>query len=195
MDRFRTGFIANAGNGSAAAIDPKVLHHPSGKEDLLTKGERMWLTELANPWTTTGPSLQLPCIKCPLPGNQWYEAPATWVRGGKIWPMYSRCNTGSNYELMLAYCSTTDDVMLPSSWRHYSDKPVITGNGGDTIGPGHNGWFGSPSGEETWIVYHGTAVNESARSSRAMEIPFNSTGWPEFPAETPPIGQELPEPS
>jgi GH43 family beta-xylosidase len=188
------GLVTNAGNGSAAAIDPNVLHHPSGKKYLLVKGERMWLTELAKPWATIGPSLQLPCIKCPLPGNQWFEAPATWVRGDKIWLMYSRCNTGPNYEIMLAYCDTSDDVMQASSWHHFSDEPVVRGNGGDTTGPGHSGWFSSPSGAQTWIVYHGTAVGESGRSSRAMEVPFNSTGWPIFPS-IPPLGKELPEPS
>ena len=188
------GLIANAGNGSGNAIDPNVLHHPSGKKYLLVKGERMWLTELQMPWATVGPSAQLPCIKCPLAGNQWYEAPAAWVRGDKIWLMYSRCNTGPNYELMLAYCETSADVMDPSSWTHFSDQPVIVGNGGDTRGPGHNGWFSSPSEEETWIVYHGTAVNESGRSSRAMEIPFNSSGWPVIPKTTPAVGKELAEP-
>lgn len=188
------GFVTNAGNDSAGAIDPNVLHHPSGKKYLLVKGERMWLTELTKPWETIGPSLQLPCIKCPLPGNQWYEAPATWVKGDKIWLMYSRCNTGPHYEIMLAYCDTNDDVMEVSSWHHFSDEPVVRGNGGDTTGPGHSGWFSSPSGGQTWIVYHGTAVGESGRSSRVMEIPFNSTGWPVFPPTLPPLGKELPEP-
>lgn len=189
------GFVAKAGNGSSQAIDPNVLHHPSGKKYLLVKGERMWLTELASPWATTGPSLELPCRKCPLAGEQWYEAPATWVRGDKIWLMYSRCSTGPNYELMLAYCETSANVMDAASWKHISDEPVIVGNGGDTTGPGHSGWFRSPSGEETWIVYHATAVNESGRSSRAMRIPFNSSGWPAIPKTTPPVGEELLEPS
>ena len=48
--------------------------------------------------------------------------------------------------------------------------------------------FSSPDGAEIWLVYHGTAVNEKGRSSRAMRIPFNvipfnvipskATGWP-----------------
>ena len=68
-----------------------------------------------------------------------------------------------------------------------------TGNGGDDRGPGHNGWFSSPTGSETWIVYHGTAANESARSSRAMRIPFNGSGWPVVP-RPPPLGARLAEP-
>ena len=176
------------------AIDPNVLHHPSGKKYLLVKGDRMWLTELQSPWATTGPSLELPLLKCPLAGNQWYEAPATWVQAGKIWLMYSRCNTGPNYRMNLAYCDVRDDLMQAGSWRHFNGgKPVIVGNGGDDRGPGHNGWFSSPTGSETWIVYHGTAANESARSSRAMRIPFNGSGWPVVP-RPPPLGARLAEP-
>ena len=104
------GFVAEN------AIDPNVLHHPNGKKYLLVKGDRMLLTELASPWNTTGPSLALPLLKCTKPGKeQWYEAPATWVQAGKVWLMYSRCNTGPDYELMLAYCADTDDVMDSAS--------------------------------------------------------------------------------
>ena len=180
------------------AIDPNVLHHPSGRKYLLVKGDRMWLQELHTPWNTTGPRLELPLLKCTKQGKeQWYEAPATWVRQGTIWLMYSRCNTGPDYELMLAYCRTTDDVMASSSWRHFSTEPVIVGNGDDCTGPGHSGWFSSPEGEETWIVYHGTSasLNETGRSSRALRIRFNESGWPQIPKHTPPISQPLPEPS
>ena len=116
------------------------------------------------------------------------------MQAGKIWLMYSRCNTGPNYEMMLAYCDVHAVVMSSGSWRHFSNKPVIVGNGGDDTGPGHNGWFSSPDGTQTWIVYHGTAVNESGRSSRAMQIPFNSSGWPVI-SRPPPISQRLHEPS
>ena len=74
----------------------------------------------------------------------------------------------------------TDDVMQSSSWNHFSTEPVIVGNNGDCTGPGHNGWFSSPDGAETWLVYHGTSVapREKGRSSRAMRLNFNSSGWP-----------------
>lgn len=177
------------------AIDPNVLHHPNGKKYLLVKGDRMLLTELDSPWTTTGPSLELPLLKCTRPGKeQWYEAPATWVRADMIWLMYSRCNTGPDYELMLAYCNAAEDVMNEACWHHFSEGPVIVGNGGDDRGPGHNGWFSSPDGTQTWIVYHGTAVNETGRSSRVMQIPFDESGWPHIP-QPPPIKEYLTEPS
>lgn len=153
----------------------------------------MTLTRLVTPWTVGGASVDLPLIKCPLQQNQWYEAPATWVVGNTIWLMYSRCNTGPNYELMLAYCNTTDDVLNASSWHMFKQDPVIVGNGGDDTGPGHNGWFYSPDRAETWIVYHGT-VGEQGRSSRAMRVRFDSAGQPSFDVP-PPIGQQIPEPS
>ena len=195
------GFIANAGNMSSDAIDPNVLHHPNGKKYLIVKGAMMWLTELETPWSTTreqGGSLALPLLKCTRPTHeQWYEAPATLVRKGKIWLMYSRCNTGPDYELMLAYVGISDDVTNASHWKHYSTEPVIVGNGGDCTGPGHNGWFTSPDGEETWLVYHCTAINEPGRSSRAMKLSFDDEGWPVFPSNhhTPPLSDKLPEPS
>jgi hypothetical protein len=144
-------------------------------------------------WSTTSASLELPLMKCPKqhPIEQWYEAPETWVHAGKVWLMYSRCTTGPDYELMLAFCDLEDDVMASASTRHFSTEPVIVG---DDAGPGHNGWFASPDGVENWLVYHGTAVNESGRSSRAMRTPFNSSGWPVI-SQPPPITHKLPQPS
>lgn len=176
------------------AIDPNILHHPDGSKYLVAKGDRMLMIELQSPWKAIGKAIELPLLKCPLPQKeQWYEAPATWVRGDFIWLMYSRCNTGPDYEMMLAYCRVGDDVMNASSWRHFSNEPVIKGNGGDDTGPGHNGWFKSPDSTQDWIVYHGTAIGEKGRSSRAMQVVFNETGWPVFHT-TPPLGLPLAEP-
>ena len=174
-------------------VKVRLRTHSRGPEDLDRFEKRF--TELANAWTTTGASLELPLLQCTLPKlEQWYEAPATYVRGDRIWLMYSRCNTGPDYQLMLAYCDVKDDVMMAASWKHFSTEPVIVGNGRDCTGPGHNGWFSSPDGTETWLVYHGTAVGERGRSSRAMRIPFNSSGWPVIP-KPPPITEKLREPS
>ena len=178
------GFVADG-------IDPNVLHHPDGRKFLVWKGDRMLLAELASPWRVAGPVLELPLFKCQKPGlQQWYEAPATWVQAGRVWLMYSRCNTGPDYEVMLAYAELDADLLSADSWRHFSDRPVIVGNGGDDTGPGHNGWFASPDGSQTWLVYHATAVGERGRSSRAMRLPFNSTGWPIF-STTPAVGTSL----
>ena len=100
----------------------------------------MTITELKTP----GASLELAVIKCPLPtqvGDQWYEAPATRAQAGQIWLMFSRCNTGPNYQLMLAYCDVDADVINGAPWKDYSTDPVITGNGGDDTGPGLNCWY------------------------------------------------------
>jgi hypothetical protein len=106
-------------------------------------------------------------------------------------------NTGPDYEMMLAYCKAGDDVMSNASWAHYSEKPVVVGNGVDDSGPGHNGWFSSPDGThvgsyahshttshtlphshthtdlQTWVVYHGTAANESL-STKAVGLKSNN---------------------
>ena len=185
------GFVADG-------IDPNVLHHPSGRKFLAWKGERMFLAELASPWQLVAGAapLELPLRKCEKPGvEQWYEAPATWVQAGRVWLMYSRCNTGPDYELMLAYADVASDPLRADSWRHFSDRPVIVGNGGDDTGPGHSGWFASPDGAQTWLVYHGTAIGERGRSSRAMRLPFNSSGWPVFSSTTPAVGTPLPGPA
>ncbi|MEV4631018.1 family 43 glycosylhydrolase [Micromonospora sp. NPDC049523] len=50
--------------------------------------------------------------------------------------------------------------------------------------PGHNGFFTSPDGTESWIVYH---ANDSAgggcdmnRSTRAQRFTWNADGTPNF---------------
>ena len=178
------------------AIDPNILHHPDGSKYLIFKSDRMTLRKLASPWKvdTTVTPVDLPLLKCPRPGNQWYEAPATLVREGTVWLMYSRCNTGPNYEVMLASCALKDGILNASAWKMASARPVIVGNGGDDTGPGHSGWFASPDGKETWVVYHGSAVGERGRSSRAMRVTFDTQGVPTF-AQPPPVGQQCLEPS
>ena len=94
---------------------------------MLVEGERMTLTKLANPWTTIGASLELPLLKCTEPElEQWHEAPATYVRHNRIWLMYSRCNTGPHYELMLAYCDGCSLLEAPQRGPcHYGSQSVV----------------------------------------------------------------------
>lgn len=98
----------------------------------------------------------------------------------------SYCNT-QHYKLgQLEY--TGSDPLNPASWTKHPNPVFRAANG--VHGPGHNGFFTSPDGSESWIVYHGnSSVSQgcgTTRSTRVQEFSCNSNGTPNFgsPAAT-----------
>ncbi|MBG8553662.1 glycoside hydrolase family 43 protein [Hymenobacter guriensis] len=191
------------------AIDGTVLEQNgkryliwSGHEIEATSEQRLYISEMSNPWTLVGPRVQLS-----KPDFSWEtigdpdvnEGPEILKHGDKTFLVYSasHCST-DDYALGMLTASATADPMLPSSWTK-TPTPVFTKNpANQAYGPGHNGFFQSKDGTEDWIIYHANPQTGQGcgnqRSPRIQKFTWNADGTPNFGTPVA-LGTELKKPS
>lgn len=122
------------------------------------------------------------------------EGPAALVRGGKVYLSYSAsgCWTPA-YALGLLTADASADLLSARSWTK-SPRPVFSGGSGE-YGTGHNSFFPSPDGSQTWFAYHAvdTAAGScgSDREVYVQPLAFAPDGTPQFGR---PSGEDTPLP-
>ncbi|HEY0867258.1 MAG TPA: glycoside hydrolase family 43 protein [Fimbriimonas sp.] len=181
------------------AIDGHVLVKADGSQYLLWAGHpghRIFIQRLENPWTTAGARVKLEAdgFGC----EEVREGPVALQKDGKIFLIYSMCDTGKpDYRLGMLWCHEADDVLDAASWRQWPE-PVFTRNdAAEVYGPGHNGFFKSPDGTEDWIVYHAKDTAEysyNRRNPRVQPFTWRKDGTPDFGRPVP-VGKPVPLPS
>jgi GH43 family beta-xylosidase len=159
-------------------------------------GHVLTIAELANPWTLRGSGVVIPAsgFGC----EEVREGPQVLPHDGKLFLIYSACDTGKpDYMLGMLSASTNADLLNPAAWKQYPE-PVFTRNdAAGVFGPGHNGFFKSPDGTEDWIVYHAkttSAYTYKGRTTRAQKFTWNADGTPDF-GKPLPLSAILDEPS
>ncbi|KAF2010186.1 glycoside hydrolase family 43 protein [Aaosphaeria arxii CBS 175.79] len=126
--------------------------------------------------------LSTPTASWETVGNPVMEGPAALYHGGKTFLAYSAsfCWTTS-YSLGLLTWNGSGDPTLSASWK--KSGPLLTSANGN-YGPGHNGFFQSPDGSQTWNVYHATSNSNGAcdgnRYTMAQIVNWKSDGSPDF---------------
>lgn len=165
------------------AIDAGLIQLAGGRLFCVWAGHpehRLFISAMENPWTLCSERVLLEAdgFGC----DEVREGPVCLRRNGKIFLIYSMCDTGKpDYRLGMLVADEDADVMNPASWRQHP-APVFTRcdqNG--VYGPGHNGFFHSPDGQETWIIYHAKDTKEysyARRTPRAQRIEWNQAGEP-----------------
>ncbi len=184
---------------SLYAIDPSIHRASNGSLYLLWAGypgHRLFISRMANPWTTTGPRVLLPAdgFGC----EEVREAPETLIRNGRVFLIYSTCDTGKpDYKLGMLIAQEDANLLDPKSWVQHP-KPVFSRSDANGVyGPGHNAFFKSPDGKEDWIIYHGKTSSDytySARTTRAQPFTWTSDGLPDFGIPLP-LDADIPRPS
>lgn len=156
----------------------------------------LYIARLANPWTLEGNGVYLPAdgFGC----AEVREGPVALQHGGRIFLVYSACDTGKpDYKLGMLVADQSANLLDPRAWRQHP-RPVFERNdSAGVFGPGHNGFFRSPDGTEDWIVYHAkTSSNYTyrGRTTRAQKFGWNPDGTPEFGVPLP-LSAVLEEPS
>ncbi len=75
-------------------------------------------------------------------------------------------------------------MLNADSWIKNPDPVFQRSNENGVFGPGHNGFFTSPDGKESWIVYHANSrsgdVCLPTRTTRAQKFTWNADGSPNF---------------
>ncbi|MGI3780704.1 MAG: glycoside hydrolase family 43 protein, partial [Janthinobacterium lividum] len=113
------------------------------------------------------------------------EGPAALVSGGRVFLTYSASGCWTpQYALGMLTADVTSDLLDPTSWRK-SPTPVFAPAGGSGLyGTGHNNFFTSPDGRQTWIVYHAVTNPEGScgddREVYAQPITFAADGTPQL---------------
>ena len=115
------------------------------------------------------------------------EGPAALYHGGKTYLAFSASSCWTNYyALGLLTWNGSGDPAKSSSW---SKKGPVLSSANGNYGTGHNGFFTSPDGTETWNVFHAVANSAGAcdgtRYAVAKKMTWASDGSPVFtPPET-----------
>jgi GH43 family beta-xylosidase len=143
-----------------------------------------YIARMSTPWSASGPLniLSQPTQAWERIGSPVNEGPVPLQKGGKTWIVYSASFCGTeDYQLgTLEY--TGGDPVLAASWTK-SPGPVFSKANG-VFGPGHNDFFNSPDGTETWNLYHANARADGGcareRSARAQQVTWDGAGEPVF---------------
>ena len=200
--------------GGDWSIDPSPLQLPDGKLYLAWSGwpgsvngvQNIYIAQLANPWTITGPRTMLSTPTYPWELNSGTvpvkvnESPEPLVHGNKVFMTYSASGCWTpDYALGLLWAPAGANLIDASSWQK-SAQPVFTSNpSADIYGPASNGFFTSPDGRQTWMVFH--AVNDSngncglERDVYAQQVTWSASGFPQFGGEPVPMTTPLQVPS
>lgn len=150
--------------------------------------QRLYISEMSNPWTLTGPRVELshPEFSWELVGPPYVnEGPEILKHGNKTFLVYSASFCGTDqYSLGMLTASSTADPMLPASWTK-STQPVFSPRPANrAYATGHNSFFTSRDGQENWLLYHANSnPNEGCverRNPRMQQFSWNADGTPNF---------------
>ena len=147
------------------------------------------IVEMSDPWTLVGPET---IIARPdrdwerRGGRQILEGPE-FLAGpkGDLFLTYSGSACWSDdYAIGLLHASAGSDPLNPAVWRK-NPRPVLAKAPAQNVyAPGHNGFFTTAGGRETWIVYHanpGPGLKcTPQRSPRIQRLEWSRVGMPIF---------------
>lgn len=200
------------------AIDATVFEHRgrlyalwSGWEGEANGRQDLYIGRLSNPWTVAGRRVMIskPTLAWETIGDvendpktkhlDVNEGPEFLAHGDKVFVVYSAsaCWT-DDYALGMLTARADADLLDPASWTK-SARPVFeTLPVAGAFGVGHNSFFTSPDGKESWILYHANSDEHDGcgdrRSPRAQPFAWRADGTPDFGGPVP-VGVPLRRPS
>jgi GH43 family beta-xylosidase len=167
-----------------------------------TETQCIFIAEMSNPWT-----LGTKRVLISKPELEWErhwkndkgwtpfypvyvnEGPEILINpsGDKIFIIYSASGCWTPYyALGMLTIDASKDLLDPANWKK-SPAPVFRQAPENKVfGTGHNSFFKSPDGKETWILYHARDFETDPpgggdiRSPRAQRIDWNPEGIPFF---------------
>jgi GH43 family beta-xylosidase len=188
MGPYHFAALLNVQAGNGWAIDGSVATINGANYYLYSSWvgnlQSLFIAPMSNPWTVSafGTRISSPSYSWEMAGGNTQEAPYVLQRGGKTFITYSAssCNTPDYKIGMLTL--TGSNPLSAAAWTKKSTPLFQRNDGNGVYAPGGQGFFTSPDGAETWMVYH---ANESAaqgcgntRTTRIQKISWNSDGTP-----------------
>ena len=158
-------------------------------------GHVLTIAQLANPWTVRGTGVVIPAAGFGC--SEVREGPQVLQHGGKLFLIYSACDTGKpDYMLGMLMAETNSNLMNPVSWKQFPQPVFARNDAAGVFGPGHNGFFEAADGTD-WIVYHAKTTPRytyRGRTTRVQPFTWNPDGTPNF-GQPLPLSANLDEPS
>lgn len=186
------------------AIDGSVFEYHnhlymiwSGWEGDVNGQQNIYLAAMANPWTIDGSR-----VKISAPTFDWEtvgdlnnpndvphvnvnEGPVALIHKDKLFIIYSASGCWTDaYCLGMLTFNGGDNLLDINAWKKnpspvFKQKPEF-----GVFAPGHNSFFESPDGKETWIIYHANSASGQGcgryRSPRAQRISWTADGTPDL---------------
>jgi GH43 family beta-xylosidase len=196
------------------AIDPDTFEL-NGEHYLLWSGwegdkdgeQDLFIAHLSNPWTIDSPRTLISKPTYPwekhgdLPGRHVNvnEGPEFISHDNKMFIFFSASGCWTDfYALGVLEANLDANPLDPKSWTKINHPFLSTDPSANSFGPGHNGFFKSPNGQEDWIIYHanpepGEGCN-NFRSPRIGRFTWNTDATPNF-GRPAPLGQPLEKPA
>ncbi len=189
------------------AIDATVFRDKKGKLYIFwcghvpDNGNGIYIAPMKNPWTISGKRVlisqaEFAWEKVRYPIN---EAPEMLTNKSKTFLIYSASDTGTpDYSLGMLSLEGKD-LLNKKSWIKSPESVFskLSNADGNVFGPGHNGFFKSPDGQEDWIIYHAKEISDytyKGRRSRAQKFSWKNDDSPDFGRPIP-AGKVLSVPS
>jgi GH43 family beta-xylosidase len=170
-------------DGSVLKLDDRLYYLFSS---WVGPDQSMFIAPMSDPWTISGPRVLLS-----KPTHIWErmqgnvnEGPEVLQRDGKTFIIYSASACwGPDYKLgMLTYAG--GDPLSEAAWEKHPEPVFARSDGNGVYAPGHNGFFTSPDGAESWIVYHANSSPGDGctgeRTTRVQPFSWNEDGTPNF---------------
>lgn len=162
----------------------------SGWADTVNVAQNIYIAQLADPITITGQRMLIssPTLSWEQQGTppSVNEGPEALINpGGQLFINYSASGCWTdNYCLGLLTLRPGGDPLNPADWTK-SPNPVFTTDAASgAYAPGHNGFFMSRDGTQTWLIYHANSMAGqgcgNARSPRMQPFSWNADGTPHF---------------
>jgi GH43 family beta-xylosidase len=163
----------------------------SGWADTVNVAQNIYIARLSDPLTITG---QRVLISAPTLSWEQQGAPPAVNEGpealinptsGQLFLTYSASGCWTdNYCLGLLTLRQGGDPLNPSDWSKSPNPVFSTDAASGAYAPGHNGFFISRDGKQSWLIYHAnSSAGEgcgNARSPRIQPFAWNSDGTPNF---------------
>ncbi|QRW00923.1 glycoside hydrolase family 43 protein [Ceratobasidium sp. AG-Ba] len=189
-------------NRNKAALDGTVLTHSTGSYLVWSSwedgvGQCLYIAKM-NSATSIGNA-----VRISAPTNSWEkvgaavnEGPAPLYHDGRTWIVFSASLCSSSGYSLGSLELTGSDPLQASSWSKYNAGPIFSAANGN-YGPGHNGFFTTPSGS-VYIVYHAspssTVTCDGNRRTMVQPVYWHTDGSPNL-GQPRALSDNVPEPA
>lgn len=169
----------------------------SGWEGNVNGQQNIYIARMKNPYTISGERVRISSPELDwetigdlnnpndVPHVNVNEGPVALIHNKKLFIVYSASGCWTDaYCLGMLTFTGTDNLLDTSSWKKnplpvFKQKPES-----GVYAPGHNSFFLSPDGNESWILYHANSATGQGcgrfRSPRAQKFTWNKDGTPDF---------------